>query len=546
MAHKNRISLRPTPQVYAPPPVFQRQVASPQVYIPPNSSDLRFAYPSGALSDYQTHEGTSFWSRSSSYYKCPPFIRSPRDSRNIPGVSRVSYKNSPSETVDSVDYYCEVCKVNCVGKQSYTAHLAGQKHKKKLKQQEQQHKHQRKAQFIINNEKAKYPCKTCGISCTGKVSYDAHLLGSKHQKNVESAAYIKRLGCAACGVECNSQVSYEEHITSQKHKRNVRQQYADKSCVCKIPEEAEGKTKELQCPLCNIKCSGVDTYRAHLSGKQHQRAVKLQTTRGFAVPDCETVLVSANQKNWMPSSYVDLEDCIEEVLVGKVMHFRCRLCECTFSDLKAKNVHENGKKHQTALRRFKAASSLPFSSASRSTPSAQNDEESSGSCGVTVSTQRPLSPRGPVPTASISSVSSSPSKSFLVGRPHFPPTGSGFARPPGPCVPPSGLQALVSLPPHALADERYMQTKLRCIAPSEEENERRRRYEVHCTTGKPGEGLAFLVTRLLILEAAVVYISRGFLYDSLCSVFVVGQTAFEDGEEHRAESWSFFHGKYIS
>lgn len=97
MAHKNRISSHPSPQVYAPPPVFQRQVSplitpdafmqvtSPQVYVPPNLSDPRFSYPSGTSHDYQTYEGASFWSRSTSYYKCPPFIRSPRDYRNIPG-----------------------------------------------------------------------------------------------------------------------------------------------------------------------------------------------------------------------------------------------------------------------------------------------------------------------------------------------------------------------------------------------------------------------------------------------------------------------------
>ncbi|KAL5104091.1 Zinc finger RNA-binding protein [Taenia crassiceps] len=389
MAHKNRILQNPALEVYAPPPLFHRQVSlfitsdafmqvtSPQVYIPPNPSDLRFSYHPGTSHDYQTYDGASFWSRSTSYYKCPPFIRSQRDSRNMPGVPRVSSKNSPSESADSIDHYCEVCKVNCVGKQSYTAHLAGQKHKKKLKQQEQQHK---------------------------------------------------------------------------------------------IPEEVEGKTKELQCPLCNVKCSGIDTYRAHLSGKQHQRAVKLQMARGSSVPDCETVLAGANQKNWISSSYVNPEDCIEEVLVGKVMHFRCRLCECIFSDLKAKNVHESGKRHQTAVRRFKAVASLPSPTASRSTPPAPIDEESSGSCGVTSPTQQSLSPRGPVPTSSNHSVSSSPSKSFSSGRSHVAPTVSGFARPPGPCVPPAGLQALVSLPPHVLADERYMQTKLRGIAPSEEEN----------------------------------------------------------------------------
>lgn len=35
----------------------------------------------------------------------------------------------------------------------------------------------------------------------------------------------------------------------------------------------------------------------------------------------------------------------------------------------------------------------------------------------------------------------------------------------------STLQALVSLPPHLLADERYMQTKLKHIVPSKEEND---------------------------------------------------------------------------
>lgn len=87
-----------------------------------------------------------------------------------------------------------------------------------------------------------------------------------------------------------------------------------------------------------------------MSGKQHQRAVKLQTVRGSAVPDCETVLVGADQskllaalviglqpeltlftrtfsiaENWISSSHVDLEDCIEEVsyLNKGILHWSC-------------------------------------------------------------------------------------------------------------------------------------------------------------------------------------------------------------------------------
>lgn len=118
------------------------------------------------------------------------------------------------------------------------------------------HKHQHKAQLMINNEKAKYSCKPCGIVCSGKISYNAHLMGSKHQKNVESASCIKRLGCALCGVACNSRVSYEEHVTSQKHKRNVRQQYAEKSYFCKV---------------CQIDCKTKAAYDSHVIGKKHCR-----------------------------------------------------------------------------------------------------------------------------------------------------------------------------------------------------------------------------------------------------------------------------------
>ncbi len=44
-------------------------------------------------------------------------------------------KNSHSDSVDAAQHYCDVCKISCVGKQSYEAHLTGQKHRKKVQQQ---------------------------------------------------------------------------------------------------------------------------------------------------------------------------------------------------------------------------------------------------------------------------------------------------------------------------------------------------------------------------------------------------------------------------
>ena len=64
-------------------------------------------------------------------------------------------------------------------------------------------------------------------------------------------------------------------------------------------------------------------------------------------------------------------------------------------------------------------------------------------------------------------VSTSPRSSDVL---QCPPLDSVYARPSGPCLAPLNKEILLSSPPHLLADERYMQTKLRSIAPSEEEN----------------------------------------------------------------------------
>ena len=57
--------------------------------------------------------------------------------------------------------------------------------------------------------------------------------------------------------------------------------------------------------------------------------------------------------------------------MGKTVHYRCHLCECVFGDAKSRFLHEKGKRHQLALRRFKSVTEMhPNSSAAlTSTPS---------------------------------------------------------------------------------------------------------------------------------------------------------------------------------
>lgn len=75
--------------------------------------------------------------------------------------------------------------------------------------------------------------------------------------------------------------------------------YASKSCyqvpvsqvsfqvifvLLQSPEE-EYNPKEIICAICNVKCSGLETYNSHLHGKQHAKTVKLQKSRGCEIPD---------------------------------------------------------------------------------------------------------------------------------------------------------------------------------------------------------------------------------------------------------------------
>ncbi|KAM7534383.1 hypothetical protein Aperf_G00000107596 [Anoplocephala perfoliata] len=268
---------------------------------------------------------------------------------------------------------------------------------------------------------------------------------------------------------------------SSHHDSDSAVHYCD---LCKVNctlEEASNP-KEVMCVVCNVKCSSAETYNSHLKGKQHAKTVKLQKSRGCEVPD---IRPQSFIKPARPSSPVIPEDCIKIFNSGKDTHYSCRLCNCVCNSVQLKETHVKGKKHQQALRKLKALSAsdtTPGTFASPPPSSTPTTLSASAKCkpeppspGPEVSAEKtPTSCAASSPCqvpsiASTSSATSVSSSSSRTSRPHLPPTG--FARPPAPCVSPSvSMPPLISLPPHLLADERYMQTKLRHIAPSKEEN----------------------------------------------------------------------------
>lgn len=75
-------------------------------------------------------------------------------------------------------YYCETCKVSCVGSQTYKEHCQGQRHKKKENPGSSTPHHYNKFGRV-------YKCELCDVSCTGEQAFKAHVDGIKHNKTVQ-------------------------------------------------------------------------------------------------------------------------------------------------------------------------------------------------------------------------------------------------------------------------------------------------------------------------------------------------------------------------
>ncbi len=145
--------------------------------------------------------------------------------------------------------------------------------------------------------------------------------------------------------------------------------------------------------MCDVTCTGSDAYAAHIRGAKHQKVIKLHTRLGKPIPSIDPVIVTtagnknceneksnsnkalpkinivsmakANDKSSKPTSNGQTEvnipllpdekviqpvgfDYIEEVKndEGKVVSFRCKLCECKFNDPNAKEMHMKGRRHR--------------------------------------------------------------------------------------------------------------------------------------------------------------------------------------------------------
>ncbi|XP_055410960.1 zinc finger RNA-binding protein isoform X4 [Bubalus kerabau] len=276
-------------------------------------------------------------------------------------------------------HYCDVCKISCAGPQTYKEHLEGQKHKKKeaaLKASQNTSSSNNSTRGTQNQLR----CELCDVSCTGADAYAAHIRGAKHQKVVKLHT---KLGKPIPSTEPNvvSQATSSTAVSASKPTASPSS-IAASNCTVNTSSIATSSVKGLTTTgnsslnsTANTKVSAVPANMAakktstpkinFVGGNKLQstgnktedlkgtECVKNTPVTSVPIPEVKPDTVS---EPVTPASLAALQsdvqpvghDYVEEVRndEGKVIRFHCKLCECSFNDPNAKEMHLKGRRHR--------------------------------------------------------------------------------------------------------------------------------------------------------------------------------------------------------
>ncbi|MEQ2306284.1 hypothetical protein AMECASPLE_006459 [Ameca splendens] len=283
-------------------------------------------------------------------------------------------------------HYCDVCKISCAGPQTYKEHLEGQKHKKKeaaLKVSQGSNSNSNGG-VLARNAQNQLRCELCDVSCTGADAYAAHIRGAKHQKVVKLHT---KLGKPIPSTE-PSMVTQTSSSSAAVTGKTTLTSSSTTSSVC-LSSTTSSNSSAPYLKAVNITSSGVvssknpvpsslsaansasagkkvNTPRINfVAGSKLQTTAKMEemreemkgdaskpTASSSGSPDAKTDLCDSLSTSALLALQSDVQpvghDYVEEVRndEGKVIRFHCKLCECSFNDPNAKEMHLKGRRHR--------------------------------------------------------------------------------------------------------------------------------------------------------------------------------------------------------
>ncbi|ROL46190.1 Zinc finger RNA-binding protein [Anabarilius grahami] len=235
-------------------------------------------------------------------------------------------------------HYCDICKISCAGPQTYREHLEGQKHKKKEAAQ-------KSGSQVTNGPRGvqtQLRCELCDVSCTGADAYAAHIRGSKHQKVVKLHT---KLGKPIPSTEPVFVSSASAATTMTTSKTAVTTAAPTPASVAqKMPAAAPSKPASAPVKKPTAAKVAIIGSRASTAAPVKMEEVKPSVVKTDPSSDDEDGDGAGAQGDIQPVGH----DYVEEVRNddGKVIRFHCKLCECSFNDPNAKDMHLKGRRHR--------------------------------------------------------------------------------------------------------------------------------------------------------------------------------------------------------
>uniref|UniRef100_A0A665TP93 Zinc finger RNA-binding protein n=1 Tax=Echeneis naucrates TaxID=173247 RepID=A0A665TP93_ECHNA len=252
-------------------------------------------------------------------------------------------------------HYCDICKISCAGPQTYREHLEGQKHKKK--EAALKSGGQTGTSNGPRGVQTQLRCELCDVSCTGVDAYAAHIRGAKHQKVVKLHT---KLGKPIPSTEPVLVNSSPVITTSTAGKPPVSTSAPASVSTASTPavapkQMAVNATAKAAPPVKKAPLSKITV----ISNKPASSPAV--TAAAVVAAKVESPTLQSVQKTEPQSededgdrggSQGDIQpvghDYVEEVRNddGKVIRFHCKLCECSFNDPNAKDMHLKGRRHR--------------------------------------------------------------------------------------------------------------------------------------------------------------------------------------------------------
>ncbi|EMP36171.1 Zinc finger RNA-binding protein 2 [Chelonia mydas] len=242
-------------------------------------------------------------------------------------------------------HYCDICKISCAGPQTYREHLEGQKHKKK----EAAQKTGNLANCGPRGVQTQLRCELCDVSCTGADAYAAHIRGAKHQKVVKLHT---KLGKPIPSVEPVVVNSGSGPTITGASKPAAHAPTATSVTPTKPAVVATNSASNISKPV-PVKKPVASKITFSGNNKLQATSIKLEEVK-VTQPKLElqNEQPTHDGSGDGPGGLLDVQpvghDYVEEVHndEGRMIRFHCKLCECSFNDPNAKDMHLKGRRHR--------------------------------------------------------------------------------------------------------------------------------------------------------------------------------------------------------